>query len=498
MLRARKLVQVQGTLGTGKSTLMCLLHDFICESDPEATVYLISTPWKSPQKPLPTLEGQLQQVAPRYTQYRQQRDNTYLLFDNAQATYWDTQLWISFFKDIPQGPYDHVALFCQYDGPYPQMIDHLMPIPEEARLPFRPYASNVKPHVGLLLSRSEFDDFVRLHSDPIRSLLDVHLREMLYVWTTGHVAVVKDLLRYIGSERQSQFERGEVLTFDDFLDNFSLDDIFKRIEGQTYFAQRLSRNTQLSEAPIFRKLLRMGLMEVEEDDVSEDARMLMTCYHNGWIYPDYIYPDPTQTIDRIYTLRYTFPSPLHASYYSWKLLPSNADVPFDTLFDLVLAAVGQLKVSRPPKAQYQDAFRQALLLVTDGCLLAGSQFASALRAVHLGHIDFLIPAKGWEIEIAGERDRLEGYCSGFGATGVHRPWLGYEITDYVLLDFRTEMPTMAHPGTNAQTLLRLPQLKQSTDITNLFHIISEGDSGVPKIYNNELEMVRAAVEPTEG
>jgi hypothetical protein len=85
---------VCGMPRSGKTTLMKLLHAHILLRDPGAVIEVL-TSW-------PEESGY------GFKKRRKQRirtfpfdgiHNNYLLFDNAQSTYWDGSLWEEFFKD---------------------------------------------------------------------------------------------------------------------------------------------------------------------------------------------------------------------------------------------------------------------------------------------------------------------------------------------------------------------------------------------------------------
>ena len=168
------LIQVCGTPGSGKTTLMNLTHDYILEHDPNAIVQVI-TAW--PKEPGTTLTDRIRKKIDTYPLTKEERDkgcNSYLLFNNAQDTYWDGELWDYFFKDIVQccsgGPC--AILFCGYGSPKDQPVEHdngtPLDLPNIARVSLTPYdthGSDFLP-IGLLFSQDEFyeavDRFQRL------------------------------------------------------------------------------------------------------------------------------------------------------------------------------------------------------------------------------------------------------------------------------------------------------------------------------------------------
>ncbi|KDQ18473.1 hypothetical protein BOTBODRAFT_512617 [Botryobasidium botryosum FD-172 SS1] len=138
--------------------------------------------------------------------------------------------------------------------------------------------------------------------------------------------------------------------------------------------------------------------------------------------------------------------------------------------------VGTAWAPRPPEAPYQDEFYHALHDITEGCFLATPEFRSAARA-SLGRIDFFVPQTGWGVEITQEGDRLAEHGSQFEAP---RAWLGYEMKDYILLDFRTSAPSEPYQGFN-----------------NLYRVVFEVGFGSLRIYNHKLEAQGNAIELVE-
>jgi hypothetical protein len=134
---------------------------------------------------------------------------TYLLFDNAQDTYWDTDLWENFFKDRAQlnlGPI--TALFCSYGSPSyrPVQYNHGTPLalPPCARISLRPTPCDHDHHApfGLWFSRPEFEQVIErvktFDGQPFQ--MDDELRDMLFTWTAGHAGAVDGLVDSLASK----------------------------------------------------------------------------------------------------------------------------------------------------------------------------------------------------------------------------------------------------------------------------------------------------------
>ena len=121
---------------------------------------------------------------------------TYILFDNAQDTYWDTELWEDFFKDHQQRRNGYrIILFCSYGSASKRIFDYnhrTIVVRPKARVSLRRTTvdSDYEP-VGLLLSREEFDDVVDRSAVV---LLAPDLQDFIFDSTNGHVGAVMGIL----------------------------------------------------------------------------------------------------------------------------------------------------------------------------------------------------------------------------------------------------------------------------------------------------------------
>jgi len=107
-------LQVRWTPGSGKTTLMELLHAYILLNDRNAIVEVIKR-WR--KEPGIEIEERISKRIKTYPFIVPR--NHYLLFDNAHSTYWDALLWEDLFKDIVQrrlnGPF-FAAMVAQTPG----------------------------------------------------------------------------------------------------------------------------------------------------------------------------------------------------------------------------------------------------------------------------------------------------------------------------------------------------------------------------------------------
>ena len=183
---------------------MELLHDHILNHDRAATVEVIKG-W--PREDGTTIQDRIHK---RIKSYSASSGKLYLLFDNAQDTYWDVHLWENFFKDVVQhGSGPLAILFCSYGSPGTKPVEY-----DEGNPPILPLSSRISltpshddtndsgfPPIGLLFSREEFKEAVDCFrgADVTRIRVEQELRQILFEWTMGHAGAVGDLLTVLSN-----------------------------------------------------------------------------------------------------------------------------------------------------------------------------------------------------------------------------------------------------------------------------------------------------------
>ena len=167
--------------------------------DREAVVHVISS-WLN-ETPFTTLASRLSArlpgVATEVQGVDERMEKTYILFDNGQDTYWDTELWEFFFKDHQQRRNGYrIILFCSYGSASKRIIDYghgtSCVVRPRAHVSLRRtiVATDCEP-VGLLLKREEFDDVVDRSAVV---LLGPDLQDFIFDSTDGHVGAVMSML----------------------------------------------------------------------------------------------------------------------------------------------------------------------------------------------------------------------------------------------------------------------------------------------------------------
>ena len=131
---------------------------------------------------------------------------TYLLFDEAQDTYRDQDLWNFFFKEIRNMGNIHVALFCCYGSSSSQIAapthrsttSRIIEPPEFGTLDAFAEAQRLSllpttgTPLGLYMSPCEFEDLLGRYPHAL-NLADNVKREILK-WSAGHIGGIEYLL----------------------------------------------------------------------------------------------------------------------------------------------------------------------------------------------------------------------------------------------------------------------------------------------------------------
>jgi len=269
-----------------------------------------------------------------------------------------------------------------------------------------------------------------------------------------------------------------------------LRDFFKALENKKTFARGLPSTTEIQDLQIARTFQKLLVEKsISASDVDVDA--LAKCFQEGWVHSDVVNDQE----------RYVLPSPLHASYLEWKLLPTKDTCPYTTLQELSIAVIQKFSPARlrapccfgpafghrPNEARYQDEFYRALFEATNGATVASPEYSSPLTSS--GRIDFFIPSKKWGIEILRDGKALVQHYARFDATGPYGRWLsGGEMAHYIILDFRTKLPQKRHACKN-MSLLRIVSSFSPIDLAfqNMLHVVFKEDFSTVSIYNGTLE-----------
>jgi len=301
------------------------------------------------------------------------------------------------------------------------------------------------------------------------------------------------MLEVISHQGGAQTRRGKEVTLEMFYANNPTHKLVQSLRGEA-FGRGLPEARELTDLPLvvklFRKLLKDDeIVKIDKNQDDDEGKAIHKCHRHGWIHADL-------TVNAKFT-RYTFPSPLHAVCVSWMLEPTVNMHEFARPLDLALKVISQFKPSqlkdpirrvgpsptdKPPEAQYQNEFYRCVLSVTSGSVHLSPEFASARRAPVAGRIDFFIPIKKWGIEITRDGGRLPEHSSRFNPPGAYGAWLvSGDMTDYILLDFRTSTPQNPHPR-----------------ISRLYHVVFQRDYEAVVVYNNMMVKVAGPIPLLEN
>jgi hypothetical protein len=451
----------------------------ILKEEEDAMVHVISYWFDVDQTPKSQYKHRLTSRVPGLLdQSHEIVSKTFILFDNGQDTYWDEQLWENFFKDHQQRPNGYrIILFSSYGSPTkrPVKYAHGTPplVPPRARISLqRQNHPSIGEPVGLLLTREEFDDVVE-HADKV--ILDPHLQDFIFESTDGHVGAVICILEALSFQVRRNLshcllnpeikfvkkQRQRIpLTMEDF-QTMDKANLWRELGTRSAFGRGLPERKELAEAPmanIFKKLLVNGFVLSDNEDKDE---ALDSCYRSGWIQADVDeVGNDSDDEDEIEPVCYTFPSSLHRSYVSWRLMPSVNEIPYETVLQLAIAVIEKfnpsqlsdaerrvagLSTDHPPETQYQQEFYRAIFDVV-GPAYTSPEYGTE-RGSRKGRIDFFIRSKQWGIELLRDVSSLQEHSARFGAKGAYGMWIpSKKMVDYLILDFRTNQPQVAHPS----------------------------------------------------
>uniref|UniRef100_A0A0W0FSD3 Uncharacterized protein n=1 Tax=Moniliophthora roreri TaxID=221103 RepID=A0A0W0FSD3_MONRR len=160
----------------------------------------------------------------------------------------------------------------------------------------------------------------------------------------------------------------------------------------------------------------------------EQAEALQFMKTQGWMY---VYESPNDDT----AIR--FPSPLHLSWFSNKLLanttlpPDLASMPFETFWQTVLRRFSPAAFRSPPhaevaksgasfvEAQYQNQFYRSIYALTEGAMAVSPEYGQYTQREQ-GRIDFFVASKKWGFELLRDSDRIKNYLDSGGA---YHPWI---------------------------------------------------------------------------
>ena len=190
-----EFLQVRGMPASGKSTLAKLLSRHIWDQEPDVHVIWIGG-WK------------LDDVAKYggwYSFLKMRKgwipgENTVFIFDEAQASYKDGELWNELFKGIHNYPDRHAIAFASYGSPssFIDIEGNPILILPTTRVSLLPTAhGDHLPAVGLLFTCAEFDELVSKQYPYSEYHFHPSFLDTVFGITEGHVGAMYSFLNII-------------------------------------------------------------------------------------------------------------------------------------------------------------------------------------------------------------------------------------------------------------------------------------------------------------
>ena len=122
--------------------------------------------------------------------------------------------------------------------------------------------------------------------------------------------------------------------------------LWRELGTRSAFGRGLPERKELAKVPIgnmFKKLLIDGFI-LSDHKVND---LLDACYKSGWAQADLDEGGTdSDDEDEMEPICYTFPSSLHRSYVSWRLMPPSSEIPYETVLQLALAVIRNFKPSQ--------------------------------------------------------------------------------------------------------------------------------------------------------
>jgi hypothetical protein len=227
-------------------------------------------------------------------------------------------------------------------------------------------------------------------------------------------------------------------TFDDFITEIPMSQLIHWVEFGVS-GRGLPKDRHLRDDSIAGCLLDVVHQGAIEADDEDPPAHLEKCIMSGWLHC-------------VESMKYVFASPFHSRYVQGKLLGGQGRIKEDNPLQFALAVIGRFSplnlttdrnhgdnTQRPPEAQFQSEFYRASMSYTQGLVVSFPEFGN-----RNGKIDFYVPSKKWGIELLRDGNRIGSHARRF-TEGEYKKWIDKElIVDYVILDFRTNIPREGH------------------------------------------------------
>lgn len=312
-----RIVHMRATPSSGKSTLSMLLEAYLKDKYPPPMGNIIRSQRYNRYKHIGGVLA-LRKVLKDFEVdvHPMQADGVWLIMDEAQSTYGDTELWDFIAKDLTSHPTGIRIMIIAAIGSSGDFADPLhtpMILEPQLRMCMRP---TERFPVGVYLDRSECYDMVkRFGLNRSKSLVDafeVTPDVNLWIWSlsAGHCGVVKTLLRSFHEEKPGSraIKKRGIITLDDTFEQYgTADRIFTRIQGFSCLRGIPDRVeftkpefVQLISTVLVHKKVRIRRDEMPT--LKSDNAALFNAFLTGLLYQD---------ADGPVHMKFCFPTPLH-------------------------------------------------------------------------------------------------------------------------------------------------------------------------------------------
>jgi hypothetical protein len=143
-----------------------------------------------------------------------QSRKTIFIFDEAQLSYEDFNLWNEFFKSVADYPNLFVIAFASYGSPTSRLLMFGTPftVKDSQKVTLRPIQHADHLGVGLLFSRIEFDELVQKKFSSSDYYFHPSFFDGVFDITRGHVGAILDFVEVIRAVDVRCFMMSEHIT----------------------------------------------------------------------------------------------------------------------------------------------------------------------------------------------------------------------------------------------------------------------------------------------
>ncbi|KAL5365252.1 hypothetical protein BJX96DRAFT_8757 [Aspergillus floccosus] len=469
-LRQFAIVRINATPASGKTTLMKLMIR-----------HLLRTPGHEPAYKLTGWESDEVKMAGGWANYLEKRtgvhgDNwishsAYLFIDEAQQTYWDTELWAALFKEITPFSKCRVLLLTSYGSP--NQAGEEFPNPRFRTTPMVFHAAqhislkpddSVRPNfrpVGLLLSEHEtiklVGDCMKFrHSSAFTGAITDSFKHGVWEITQGHAGLTASFCEILagsaGSNKLHPYRHSD-LHRETITDVVFKDPVWL-LQQLRYsrFARGLPTGNVLQNPTVAKVLKRAvlstdGLMKSSFSINSAEAEALHFVWAQGWLLAQSAGNDT----------RYIFPTAVHQWYCSCVYAPIYGNTktlacgsPLALVRDVV-RRFNPCQLSMPQRSMdcdippledhYSKEFYRCIDEVLKGRLVVSPEFMVNC-GTQAGSLDFFIPDMAWGIELVRNNDRIPEHLARFEPKGqYHRLVEQRNMEEWIVLNFTTKRPS---------------------------------------------------------